>query len=294
MKVFLPAIVGLVPDRMCREISAFLDFCYLVRPSQIDEDVLDKIDDATERFYRERDAFVEAGIRDHFNLPRQHSLVHYRLLIQLFGAPNEICSSITESKHITDVKDAYRRSSRNQLPGEVLLFNQRMDKLAAARDRLEPQFPFEIRDPRGYRRTIHTTPIYPRSFPKLSEHLALSRLRDHGNGYRTRPPNRPNLHVRIFRTATALFHEPSDLSGVGGMLREQIRATPSWQKKGPRHDCVYIESDHTQEGFRGLIVAQVHSFLSFKFRGIKYECTLVRWFERWGYAPCDGTGMWVV
>ncbi|KAJ3497906.1 hypothetical protein NMY22_g19653 [Coprinellus aureogranulatus] len=215
MKVFLPAIVGLVPDGMCRAISAFLDFCYLVRRSQIDEDVLDKIDDAIERFHRERDAFVEEGIRDHFNLPRQHSLVHYRLLIQLFGAPNGICSSITESKHITAVKDAYRRSSRNQPLGEMLLINQRMDKLAAARDRLEPHIPLEIRDPRDYRRTIHTTrapspkpregddesqevepavgmvtsegdvrlskrsaPNYPRSLPKLSEHLGIPDMAD--------------------------------------------------------------------------------------------------------------------
>lgn len=156
MKVFLPAISGLVPDGMVRAIAAFLDFCYYVRRSQIDEDVLKKIDDAISRFHRERSVFLDTGIRSHFNLPRQHSLVHYRLLIQLFGAPNGLCSSITESKHITAVKDAYRRSSRNQPLGEMLLINQRMDKLAAMRDHLEPHIPLELRDPRDNCRTIQT------------------------------------------------------------------------------------------------------------------------------------------
>lgn len=31
-------------------------------------------------------------------LPRQHSLVHYSALIRGFGAPNGLCSSITESR----------------------------------------------------------------------------------------------------------------------------------------------------------------------------------------------------
>lgn len=118
---------------MVRAISAFLEFCYLVRCSQIDEDTLLAIDDAVERFHREREVFRGFGIRENFSLPRQHSLVHYRRLIQQFGAPNGLCSSITESKHIKAVKEPWRRSSRNQPLGQMLLTNQRLDKVAAAR-----------------------------------------------------------------------------------------------------------------------------------------------------------------
>ena len=133
MKVFLPAIAGLVPSGMLHAITAFLNFCYLVRHSQIDESVLDQIDDAVNCFHREHHIFIELGIRDNFLLPRQHALVHYHLMIQLFGAPNGLCSSITESKHIKAVKQPYRRSSRNNPLGEMILTNQRNDKLAAAR-----------------------------------------------------------------------------------------------------------------------------------------------------------------
>ncbi|KAF8494014.1 hypothetical protein F5888DRAFT_1617539, partial [Russula emetica] len=131
--VFLPAISGHVPPKMVRAVSAFTEFCYLARRSQIDETTLELIDAAIERFHREREVFIEVGIREDFSLPRQHSLMHYSSLIRLFGVPNGICSSITESKHIEAVKKPWRRSSRNQPLGQMLLTNQRLDKLAAAR-----------------------------------------------------------------------------------------------------------------------------------------------------------------
>ncbi|KAJ7700637.1 hypothetical protein B0H14DRAFT_2254991, partial [Mycena olivaceomarginata] len=70
---------------------------------------------------------------DDFSLPLQHSIVHFRPLIQAFGAPNGLCSSITESKHNKAVKKPYRHSRRNKPLSRILLINQRLDKLAAAR-----------------------------------------------------------------------------------------------------------------------------------------------------------------
>ena len=92
---------------MVRALSAFMEFCYLVRCPQIDEDTLVAINVAVERFHQERKIFIEVGIRDGFSLPRQHSIVHYYDLITLFGAPNGVCSSITESKHIKAVKEPW-------------------------------------------------------------------------------------------------------------------------------------------------------------------------------------------
>lgn len=133
LQVYLPAITGYVPASMVRTFSAFMDFCYLVRRSEINEDTLDEIDKALARFHHERTIFITTGVREDFLLPRQHSLIHYRRLIQQFGAPNGLCSSITESKHIKAVKEPWRRSSRNHALGQMLLTNQRLDKLTAVR-----------------------------------------------------------------------------------------------------------------------------------------------------------------
>jgi hypothetical protein len=133
VKVYLPAIEGHVPVEMVQAIRAFLEFCYIARRDILDANSLDQLQDALDRYHAYRKIFQECGVRTGgFNLPRQHSLLHYLQLIREFGAPNGLCSSITESKHIKAVKEPWRRSNRWNALGQMLLTNQRLDKLAAA------------------------------------------------------------------------------------------------------------------------------------------------------------------
>ena len=126
----MPAVTGLIPDQMVRAISAFMNFCYLVCRSSLDEADLLAMDQAVELFHAERVVFEETGVRPTgISLPRQHAMMHYCYLTQQFGAPNGLCSSITESKHCSVVKQPWCRSSRNQPLGEMLLINQHLDKL---------------------------------------------------------------------------------------------------------------------------------------------------------------------
>jgi hypothetical protein len=132
--VYLPAIEGYVPVDMVRCIRAFLEFCYIARQDVHDEKSLDDLNDAMTRFHQYREIFVTTGVRpDGFSLPRQHSMVHYLSLIRAFGGPNGLCSSITESKHIKAIKEPWCRSNRYNALGQMLLTNQRLDKLAALR-----------------------------------------------------------------------------------------------------------------------------------------------------------------
>jgi hypothetical protein len=132
-KVYLPALQGHLPVGVIRTFRAFLEFCYIARRSALTEADLNGLQDALTRFHEHRQIFETAGVRpDGISLPRQHSLVHYAALIRLFAAPNGLCTSITESKHIRAVKEPWRRSSRNQPLGQMLVTNQRLDQLAAA------------------------------------------------------------------------------------------------------------------------------------------------------------------
>ena len=125
------------PDVICT-FRTFLDFCYLVRQDMINDNSLSLIQIAIDRFHHFREIFQILGVRPTgFSLPRQHSLSHYPELIRLFGAPNGLCSSITESKHIKSVKEPWRRSNRCNALGQMLITNQRLDKLAAARINFE-------------------------------------------------------------------------------------------------------------------------------------------------------------
>jgi len=119
---------------MVRALRALVDFIYLARRDILDTNSLNELDDALKRFHKYRQIFQESGVRPKgFNLPRQHSLIHYAKLIRAFGAPNGLCSSITESKHIKAVKEPWRRSNRFKALSQMLLTNQHLDKLAASR-----------------------------------------------------------------------------------------------------------------------------------------------------------------
>jgi hypothetical protein len=135
----MSAIEGFVPQDIVRCFSAYLDFCYVARMNTFTEQALDSLDDALKRFHKYRAVFQELGVRGPttagFSLPRQHAMAHYRRHIENFGAPNGLCSSITESKHIAAVKRPWRRSSRNNAIKQIMLTNRRMEKLTAARAR---------------------------------------------------------------------------------------------------------------------------------------------------------------
>ncbi|KAH9014753.1 hypothetical protein EDB85DRAFT_2076425 [Lactarius pseudohatsudake] len=123
MKVFLAAIAGYVPSVMVHCIAAFMDACYIAH--------------CVQTFHRLRAIFVETGARTTLSLPRQHALNHFYNAIHLFGSPNGLCSSITESKHIRAVKEPWRRSSRYLALTQMLRTLLRLDKMSVLRQRLE-------------------------------------------------------------------------------------------------------------------------------------------------------------
>ncbi|KAJ6629065.1 hypothetical protein B0H10DRAFT_2160565 [Mycena sp. CBHHK59/15] len=332
MKVYLPAVEGHVLAQMLCAFSAFLDFCYLVRHNIVGETTLVAIDATLARYHEERKIFEESGVCPNgFCLPCQHSHTHYPYLIQEFGAPNGLCSSITESKHIKAVKQPWRRSN--------VTINDRVDKLATDRvDFIErgmlagpaawPLDPAPVvpvseenndddvcgtdeQDILG-EVTLVGTPLrnYPRNPHSLAHRLGLPALpsliqqflyaQDHpeldvplAEIALDDCPDPPGS-VRVFPSAAATYYAPSDQSGIGGLLCEHIRAVRSWRGGPAHHDCVYVEQDIKQPGFHGLLAARVLLFMSFKHVSIEYPCALVTWFSAIGDDPCPNVRMWMV
>jgi hypothetical protein len=99
--------------------------------------------------------------------------------------------------------------------------------------------------------------------------------------------------ISVFHSASATYYAPSDPSGIGGMRRECIRASPSWHKGRPRYDCVLVTTDNLG-GMRGLDVARVLLFFSLEFQNKEYPCALVQWYMKTGEEPDGVTGMWTV
>ena len=101
----------------------------MARRNAISATALQRFRGSVDRFLELRDIFIVTGVRPSISLPRQHALFHYYLSIQLFGSPNGLCSSITESKHIKSVKEPWRRSSRYKALIQMLCTILRLEKM---------------------------------------------------------------------------------------------------------------------------------------------------------------------
>ncbi|KAI0245225.1 hypothetical protein BJV78DRAFT_1277481 [Lactifluus subvellereus] len=318
MKVYLPAIEGHVPRDAVWAFRAFLEFCYIVRHDVITEETVRDLHDTIMRYHNYRTIFEELGVRpDGFALPRQHSLLHYPSLIRAFGAPNGLCSSITESKHIK----------------ALLLTNQRLDKLAAARVDFTNR---GMLDGTVLSAKLQTIESYANSIDDghvdsstVLTHVELARtvqrrLRPSDLAAEINLPTFPQLirrflydqlypeshltssdvslsacptftgTISLFPSATATFYAPSDPSGVGGMHREHIRATSAWRQGPARYDCVFVNTRPHLNGMRALDVGHVWCFFSFEYHNTTYPCAVVHRYSLIGEECDEDTGMWMV
>ncbi|KAJ7848265.1 hypothetical protein B0H14DRAFT_3086156 [Mycena olivaceomarginata] len=307
-----------IMDEIDRRIAAVIAFPGLRRFKQgrrfkqwtgddskaIMKDTLDAIDASVANYHERREIFRDLRVRpDGFSIPRQHAMVHYRPNIEKFGAPGGVCSSITESRHITAIKRPWRRSSRYEALSQMLLTNQRLDKLSAARANfvergmVPPNFTAET-DEQRVEGTVILARTRERSLtPALADHikapefpaLLVDFLHDQLSS-----PNYPNYGDVSDNDLDISEYPIRDPSGIRGMRRERIRSTPTGRKHGPRRDCVFVVENQGERGFRGMSVARIRLFFSFTHDGIDYPCALVDWFKKVGRSPDFETGMWIV
>ena len=154
------------------------------------------------------------------------------------------------------MKKPWRRSNHYEALGQMLVINQRLDKLTAIRasfidrgmlppDRLAP--PPAIMDPDqegpidSPRVVAHMTlaqtrePAYPRVLSELVQHIGVEGLPILVEHFLRDQLDNPNTMINlsylspisVFHSAVAIFYAPSDTAGIHGMSRERIRCTPS-------------------------------------------------------------------
>ena len=103
-----------------------------------------------------------------------------------------------------------------------------------------------------------------------------------------------HIKVHVYASTLATYFAPSDKSGTQGMFHECIWAVSSWRKGPPRYDCAFVKQDSMLQGFHGLLVACVHSFLLIQYHSIAHPCALVSWYSVVGDQPCRDRRMWKV
>lgn len=128
-KVLLGCLIGAIPKKGVLAVKSILDFIYLAQYSTHDMDTLKYLEDALTTWEKNRNFFLETGIRDDFNIPKFHSLLHYIDSIRLFGATDNYNTEMFERLHIDFAKHGWRASNKRDEFPQMISWLSRQEKI---------------------------------------------------------------------------------------------------------------------------------------------------------------------
>ncbi|KAJ7789248.1 hypothetical protein B0H14DRAFT_2945102 [Mycena olivaceomarginata] len=120
---------GLSSVRLVEAVRGVLDFTFIAQYPMHTTETLGRLEDARMLFHRNKDIFVDLGIREGFNLPKLHSMEHYPETIMNFGTSDNYNTEYTERLHIDLAKDAYRSTNRKDEFSQMTLWLERKEKI---------------------------------------------------------------------------------------------------------------------------------------------------------------------
>ena len=164
-KVLLGLIIGLpLPDdcsseKLLRAVRGVLDFLYLAQlPSHTDE-TLGDLSAALNAFHANKSIFIELGIRDNFNFPKLHSLLHYVPSIRLFGTADGYNTEHSERLHIDLAKKAYAATNRKDELSQMVVWLGRQEKITRFDDFVQWRLHDRPPPPKEVPQSVHRTHI---------------------------------------------------------------------------------------------------------------------------------------
>jgi len=109
---------------------ALLDFIYISQYPSHDKDSLGYLQEALEQYHANKHILIDIGVRDHFNIPKLHSMQHYAECIRNFGTTDNYNTEMFERFHIDYAKEGWRATNfRDELP-QMTQWLSRQEKVA--------------------------------------------------------------------------------------------------------------------------------------------------------------------
>lgn len=129
-RVFLGVIAGAVDNQILAAVRGVLDFIYYAQYQTHTDVTLSRMHNALASFHANKDIFLELGVREHFNIPKLHSMLHYVDAIRLFGSADSFNTELPERLHIDFAKRAYRASNRRDYVIQMTTWLRRQESIA--------------------------------------------------------------------------------------------------------------------------------------------------------------------
>ena len=111
-KVFLGVLAGAVSWEVFGVARALIDFIYYSQFQSHTTTSLNALENCLKTFHQHKEVFVRLGIREHFNIPKLHAILHYINAIRALGSTDGYNSESPERLHIDFAKEAYRASNK--------------------------------------------------------------------------------------------------------------------------------------------------------------------------------------
>jgi hypothetical protein len=128
-KVLLGCLVGCMPSKGIAAVTALLDFIYIAQYSTHDSITLGYLQDALDRFQKNRGYFITTLVREDFNIPKFHSLLHYIESIECFGTTDNYNTEMFERLHIDFAKHGWRASNQRDEFPQMIRWLSRQEKI---------------------------------------------------------------------------------------------------------------------------------------------------------------------
>ncbi|KAJ6457475.1 hypothetical protein C8R47DRAFT_1328444 [Mycena vitilis] len=130
-KVFLGLIAAGADKEMVKAVRGLIDFAYFASLQSHTSDTLLGLRTSLDTFHTHKKIFIELGGRkDHFNIPKIHSLDHYEPLFRLFGSADGFNTESPERLHIDYAKNAYRASNRKDYINQMTKWLTRQEAVS--------------------------------------------------------------------------------------------------------------------------------------------------------------------
>ncbi|TFK46456.1 hypothetical protein OE88DRAFT_1638246 [Heliocybe sulcata] len=129
-KVLLACLVGKLPERTILALRGLLDFIYQAQNKTHDNDTLVYLQDSLNLFHANKDIFVELGVREDFNIPKFHSLLHYVNSIRFFGVTDKYNTEMFERLHIDFAKEGWHSTNRRDEHPQMVSWIEHHEKIS--------------------------------------------------------------------------------------------------------------------------------------------------------------------
>ncbi|KAH7906526.1 hypothetical protein BJ138DRAFT_1137941 [Hygrophoropsis aurantiaca] len=126
-KVFVGLLAGAMEDRVLQVARSLVDFIYYAQFQRQTDKSLAVLQSCLDNFHQNKDILIKLEIREHFNIPKLHSMQHYLDAIRSLGSADGFNSEHPERLHIDYAKEAYRASNKRDYLEQMALWLQRQE-----------------------------------------------------------------------------------------------------------------------------------------------------------------------